>query len=360
MKNYKVGIIGATGMVGQRLLTLLEGHPWFSVEVLAASSKSAGKSFEEAVFGRWAMAKPIPEKIKCMKVYDAEKDAEFIASSVDFVFCAINMDKAATKALEEKYAKLECPVMSNNSANRGVFDVPMIIPEINPEHMEVVSAQKKRLGTKRGFISVKSNCSIQSYVPALHPLMKFGVKNVLTCTYQAISGAGKNFERWPEMVDNLIPYIGGEEEKSENEPLKIWGKIEDGKIISASSPAITTQCLRVPVSDGHTAAVFVSFDKKPTIDEIKKAWAEYRGEPQILELPSAPKQFLTYFEEPDRPQAKLDRDLENGMGISIGRLRADSQYDYKFVSLSHNTIRGAAGGNILMAELYAAKGYFDR
>ncbi len=360
MKNYNIGVIGATGMVGQRLITLLEGHPWFNVKVVAASGKSAGKSYEEAVAGRWAMKAPVPEKVKKLIVLDADKDAEKIAAEVDFVFCAINMDKAATKALEEKYAKLECPVMSNNSANRGIEDVPMIIPEINPEHMEVVSAQKERLGTKRGFISVKSNCSIQSYVPALHPLMKFGITKVLACTYQAISGAGKNFERWPEIVDNLIPYIGGEEEKSENEPLKIWGKFEDGKIINASSPAITTQCLRVPVSDGHTAAVFVSFEKKPTIEEIKELWKEYKGEPQLLELPSAPKQFLTYFEEPDHPQAKFDRDLENGMGISIGRLREDSQYDYKFVSLSHNTIRGAAGGNILMAELYAAKGYFDR
>ena len=359
MKNYKVGIIGATGMVGQRLITLLANHPWFNIEVLAASEKSAGKVYKEAVSDRWAMKTEIPESVKEMIVLDAEKDAEGIASVVDFVFCAVNMDKAKTKELEEKYAKLECPVMSNNSANRGVSDVPMIIPEINPEHMEVVAAQKQRLGTKRGFISVKSNCSIQSYVPALHPLMKFGITKVLACTYQAISGAGKNFERWPEMVDNLIPYIRGEEEKSENEPLKIWGKVENGKIINAVSPAITTQCLRVPVSDGHTAAVFVSFENKPSIEEIKKCWAEYSGEPQLLKLPSAPEHFLTYFEEPDRPQAKLDRDLEKGMGVSIGRLRSDSQYDYKFVSLSHNTLRGAAGGNVLMAELYAAKGYFD-
>ena len=359
MKNYKVGVIGATGMVGQRLITLLSEHPWFNIEVLAASGKSAGKTYENAVAGRWAMKSPIPESIKNMTVLDAEKDAEGIASVVDFVFCAVNMDKAATKALEEKYAKLECPVMSNNSANRKEPDVPMIIPEINPNHIKVIEAQKQRLGTKRGFISVKSNCSIQSYVPALHPLMKFGITKVLACTYQAISGAGKNFERWPEMVDNLIPYIGGEEEKSEQEPLKIWGKIEDGKIINASSPAITTQCLRVPVSDGHTAAVFVSFENKPSEEEIKALWKEYKGEPQMLGLPSAPEHFLTYFEEPDRPQAKLDRNLEKGMGVSIGRLRPDSQYDYKFVSLSHNTLRGAAGGNVLMAELYAAKGYFD-
>ena len=359
MKNYKVGIIGATGMVGQRLITLLANHPWFKIEVLAASGRSAGKTYEEAVSGRWAMKTEIPESVKGITVLDAEKDAEGIASFVDFVFCAVNMDKAKTKELEEKYAKLECPVMSNNSANRGVSDVPMIIPEINPEHMTVVENQKQRLGTKRGFISVKSNCSIQSYVPALHPLMKFGITKVLACTYQAISGAGKNFERWPEMVDNLIPYIGGEEEKSEKEPLKIWGKVENGEIINAVSPAITTQCLRVPVSDGHTAAVFVSFENKPSIEEIKKCWAEYSGEPQLLKLPSAPEHFLTYFEEPDRPQAKLDRDLEKGMGVSIGRLREDNQYDYKFVSLSHNTLRGAAGGNVLMAELYASKGYFD-
>ena len=359
MKNYKVGIIGATGMVGQRLITLLANHPWFKIEVLAASGRSAGKTYEEAVSGRWAMKTEIPESVKGITVLDAEKDAEGIASLVDFVFCAVNMDKAKTKELEEKYAKLECPVMSNNSANRGVSDVPMIIPEINPEHMTVVENQKQRLGTKRGFISVKSNCSIQSYVPALHPLMKFGITKVLACTYQAISGAGKNFERWPEMVDNLIPYIGGEEEKSEKEPLKIWGKVENGEIINAVSPAITTQCLRVSVSDGHTAAVFVSFENKPSIEEIKKCWAEYSGEPQLLKLPSAPEHFLTYFEEPDRPQAKLDRDLEKGMGVSIGRLREDNQYDYKFVSLSHNTLRGAAGGNVLMAELYASKGYFD-
>lgn len=359
MKNYKVGIIGATGMVGQRLIALLVNHPWFNIEVLAASSRSAGKTYCDAVSGRWAMDVAIPEKIKFMKVLDAEKDIEKITSSVDFVFCAVNMDKASTMALEEKYAKLECPVMSNNSANRGENDVPMIIPEINPEHMDIIPIQKKRLGTKRGFISVKSNCSIQSYVPALHPLMKFGIEKVLVCTYQAISGAGKTFERWPEMVDNIIPFISGEEEKSETEPLKIWGKIENGKIINAILPKITTQCIRVPVSDGHTAAVFVRFKEKPSIEEIKNLWSEYKGEPQLLKLPSAPEHFLTYFEEENRPQARLDRNLEKGMGISIGRLRCDSQYDYKFIGLSHNTLRGAAGGNILMAELYAAKGFFD-
>ena len=359
LKTYKVGVIGATGMVGQRLVTLLNGHPWFKISVLAASERSAGSTYEKAVFGRWAMHSPIPEEVKSMVVLDAEKDAERIAEKVDFVFCAINLDRESTMALEEKYARLECPVMSNNSANRNVSDVPMIIPEINPEHMEIVKFQRERLGTKRGFIAVKSNCSIQSYVPALHPLREFGLKKVLVCTHQAISGAGKNFARWPEMVDNVIPYISGEETKSELEPLKIWGKIYGKEIINADLPDITSQCLRVPVSDGHTAAVFVSFKQKPSIDEIIKRWAEFKGEPQLLKLPSAPVQLLKYFDEPDRPQAKLDRDFENGMGITIGRLREDSQYNYKFVSLSHNTIRGAAGGNILMAELFAAKGYFD-
>ena len=359
LKTYKVGIIGATGMVGQRLITLLSCHPWFKIAVLAASERSAGKTYEKAVFGRWAMHSPIPESVKNMVLFDADKDAEKIAETVDFVFCAINLDKEATKALEEKYAKLECPVMSNNSANRNVPDVPMIIPEINPEHAEIVKYQRERLGIKRGFIAAKSNCSIQSYVPALHPLREFGIEKVLVCTYQAISGAGKNFSRWPEMIDNVIPYINGEEVKSELEPLKIWGRIYGKEIINADMPNITSQCLRVPVSDGHTAAVFVKFKQKPNIDEIKKRWSEYKGEPQILGLPSAPKQFLKYFDEPDRPQAKLDRDFEQGMGVTIGRLREDSQYDYKFVCLSHNTIRGAAGGNILMAELFAAKGYFD-
>ncbi len=359
MKKYNVGIIGATGMVGQRFITLLAEHPWFDIKVLAASSRSAGKKYTEAVGSRWAMQLEIPELVKDMVIYDATADIEKIASQVDFVFCAVDMKKDEIRALEEAYAKAECPVVSNNSAHRHTKDVPMIVPEINPEHAEIIAAQRKRLGTKRGFVSVKSNCSLQSYVPALHPLMKFGVKNVLACTYQAISGAGKTFETWPEMVDNLIPYIGGEEEKSEIEPLKIWGKIQGDEIIDATTPAITTQCLRVPVSDGHTAAVFVSFDKKPTIDEIKAAWKEFKGVPQELELPSAPKQFLNYFEEDNRPQAKLDRNLEGGMAVSIGRLREDTQYDYKFVCLSHNTLRGAAGGAVLMAELLAAKGYFD-
>ncbi|MDY3257026.1 MAG: aspartate-semialdehyde dehydrogenase [Ruminococcus callidus] len=359
MKQYSVGIIGATGMVGQRFATLLENHPWFNVKVLAASARSAGKTYEQAVGSRWLMATPMPESMKDMVIMDAEADMEKIASSVDFVFCAVNMKKEDIKVLEEKYAKLECPVVSNNSAHRFTDDVPMVVPEVNPQHIEIIESQRKRLGTKRGFIAVKSNCSIQSYVPALSPLRKFGITKVLACTYQAISGAGKNFETWPEMVDNLIPYIGGEEEKSEQEPLKVWGEIKDGKIVKADSPCITTQCLRVPVSDGHTAAVFVSFENKPLKEEIIKIWNEFKGVPQELELPSAPKQFIHYFTEDDRPQAKLDRGLEGGMAVSAGRLREDTQYDYKFVSLSHNTLRGAAGGGVLLAELLAAKGYFD-
>ena len=359
MKSYNVGIIGGTGMVGQRFATLLENHPWFHVKVIAASSRSAGQRYEDAVKGRWAMSVPIPENMKNLIVMDAGKDIEKIASMVDFVFCAVDMKKDEIKKLEEAYAKAECPVVSNNSAHRGTPDVPMVVPEINPEHIEVIEAQRKRLGTKRGFIAVKSNCSIQSYVPALSPLRDFEITKVLACTYQAISGAGKTFETWPEMVDNLIPYIGGEEEKSEQEPLKVWGKVVDGKIVNAVSPQITTQCLRVPVSDGHMAAVFASFEKKPSLEEIKKRWKEYKGVPQELNLPSAPKQFLHYFEEDNMPQTKLHRNLENGMAVSIGRLRPDSQYDIKFVCLSHNTLRGAAGGAVLMAELLAAKGYMD-
>lgn len=360
MKTYNVGIIGATGMVGQRFATLLENHPWFNVKLLAASSRSAGKTYEEAVSAKWAMTKPIPEAMKDLVVLDAEKDIDKIAGEVDFVFCAVDMPKDQIRALEEAYAKAECPVISNNSAHRHTPDVPMIVPEINPEHAEIIHAQRKRLGTKRGFVAVKSNCSLQSYVPALHPLMEqFKVTKALACTYQAISGAGKTFKTWPEMVDNVIPFIGGEEEKSEIEPLKIWGKIEGDQIVDATAPSITTQCLRVPVQDGHTAAVFVSFEKKPSIDEIKRAWAEFKGEPQDLNLPSAPKQFLHYFEEDNRPQAKLDRELEGGMAVSMGRLREDSQYDYKFVCLSHNTLRGAAGGAVLMAELLTAKGFMD-
>ncbi|HAJ96471.1 MAG TPA: aspartate-semialdehyde dehydrogenase [Ruminococcus sp.] len=359
MKQYRVGILGATGMVGQRFATLLAEHPWFDVKVLAASPRSAGKTYEEAAGAKWAMTVPIPEKLKNMIVRDLNADMESIVKDVDFVFCAVDMKKDEIKALEERYAKAECPVISNNSAHRFTPDVPMVVPELNPEHIEIIETQRKRLGTKKGFIAVKSNCSIQSYVPALHPLRKYGLKNVLACTYQAISGAGKTFETWPEMVDNLIPFIGGEEEKSEQEPLKVWGTIENGEIVKATTPNITTQCLRVPVSNGHTAAVFVSFEQKPTKEEILKAWKEFKGVPQELELPSAPKQFIHYFEEDNRPQAKLDRNLEGGMAVSVGRLREDTQYDYKFVCLSHNTLRGAAGGGVLLAELLAAKGYFD-
>ena len=359
MKRYQVGIIGGTGMVGQRFVTLLENHPWFQLTAIAASARSAGKSYWEAVCDRWALDIPCPEAAKSLTVLDAEADAVKLAGMVDFCFCAVDMPKDAIRALEETYAKLECPIVSNNSAHRWTEDVPMVVPEINAEHLAVIEAQRKRLGTKRGFIAVKSNCSLQSYVPALHPLMKYGLARALVCTYQAISGAGKTFQRWPEMVDNCIPYIGGEEEKSEQEPLKLWGRIEGDKIVSAESPRFTAQCLRVPVSDGHMGAVFVRFENKPSKEEILQAWKEFHGPAQDLELPSAPKQFLHYFEENDRPQPKLDRMLENGMAVSIGRLREDNQYDYKFVCLSHNTLRGAAGGAVLLAELLAAKGYFD-
>lgn len=359
MKKYNVGIIGATGMVGQRFSLLLADHPWFNVTALAASANSAGKTYEEAIGNRWAMKAPIPESLKKMPVYDAEGDIEKIVAAVDFVFCAVNMKKDEIKALEENYAKHECPVISNNSAHRFTPDVPMIIPEINADHAEIIPSQRKRLGTKRGFIAVKSNCSLQSYVPALYPLDKFGIEKCLVCTYQAISGAGKTFERWPEMIDNVIPYIGGEEEKSEKEPLKIWGKIENGQIVPADSPKFTAQCLRVPVSDGHMAAVFVSFKNKPSKEEIIDIWNNYSGEPQKLELPHAPKQFIHYCTEDDMPQTKISRELEGGMAISAGRLREDSQYDYKFVCVSHNTLRGAAGGAVLLAELLCAKGYMD-
>lgn len=357
--KLRVGILGGTGMVGQRFITLLENHPWFEVVLVAASGRSAGKLYEDAVEGRWKMQTPMPEFVKKMTVYDMDKDFDEIVSKVDFVFCAVNMPKDQIKAIEERYAKAEVPVVSNNSANRWTPDVPMVVPEINPEHLEVIKYQRERLGTKRGFICVKPNCSIQSYTPALNALKEFGPKLVVATTYQAISGAGKTFEQWPEMVENIIPYIGGEEEKSEKEPLKIWGHIEGDVIVDATAPAITTQCLRVPVSDGHTAAVFVSFENKPSKEEILQAWKDFSGVPQELQLPSAPKQFLNYFTEDDRPQAKLDRNLEGGMAVSIGRLREDSQYDYKFVCLSHNTLRGAAGGAVLLAELLAAKGYFD-
>ena len=361
MEKYKIGVIGATGMVGQRFVSLMENHPWFKLTVVAASSRSAGKTYEEAVGARWMMPTPMPEEAKKLIVKAAETDVAEIAACVDFVFSAVDMKKDEIQALEEAYAKAECPVISNNSAHRWTPDVPMVVPEINPEHIEVIVGQRKRLGTKRGFIAVKSNCSLQSYVPALSPLKeKFGLERVLACTYQAISGASKTFETWPEMVDNVIPYIGGEEEKSEQEPLKIWGKVDGDVIKPATAPSITAQCIRVASSDGHMAAVFASFKTKPSIDEIKEIWKNFSGRAQELKLPSAPKQFLHYFEEDNRPQTKLDRMLENGMAVSIGRLREDTQYDYKFVCLSHNTLRGAAGGAVLLAELLCAEGYIPK
>ncbi|MDD5924409.1 MAG: aspartate-semialdehyde dehydrogenase [Clostridia bacterium] len=358
MKKYNVGIIGATGMVGQRFITLLSNHPWFTITALAASGRSAGKKYFEAVDGRWKMNTDIPQNVHDMTVLDAN-DIDSVASKVDFVFCAVDMPKDQIRALEEAYAKAECPVISNNSAHRMTSDVPMIVPEINADHAKIIPAQRERLGTKKGFIAVKSNCSLQSYVPAIHPLMDLGVTKILACTYQAISGAGKTFETWPEMVDNIIPYIGGEEEKSEKEPLKIWGKIDGNKIVDADDIMITSQCLRVPVSDGHTAAVFVSFKEKVSIDDLKARMINYKGRAQELNLPSAPKQFIYYFEENDRPQIKSERNLENGMAISVGRLREDTQYDVKFICMSHNTLRGAAGGAVLMAELLCAEGYID-
>ena len=360
MKRYQVGIIGGTGMVGQRFVTLLENHPWFQLTAIAASARSAGKSYWEAVCDRWALDIPCPEAAKSLMVLDAEADAEKLAGMVDFCFCAVDMPKDAIRALEETYAKLECPIVSNNSAHRWTEDVPMVVPEINAEHLVVIEAQRKRLGTKRGFIAVKSNCSLQSYVPALHPLMKYGLERALVCTYQAISGAGKTFQRWPEMVDNCIPYIGGEEEKSEQEPLKLWGRIEGDHIEPATVPVISAQCLRVACSDGHMAAASVKFKNKPSKEVMIERWNNFKGRAQELKLPSAPEHYLTYCEEDNRPQTKLDRMTENGMGVTIGRLREDTIFDYKFVSLSHNTLRGAAGGAVLMAELLCAEGYMDR
>ena len=359
MKEYRVGIIGGTGMVGQRFVTLMEGHPWFRLTAIAASGRSAGKTYEEAVANRWAMDAPIPQEARDLVVLDAQADAEKLAGTVDFAFCAVDMNKEKIKALEERYAKLECPVVSNNSAHRWTEDVPMVVPELNADHLRLIETQRRRLGTKRGFVAVKSNCSLQSYVPALHPLRKYGLEKALVCTYQAISGAGKTFERWPEMVDNCIPYIGGEEEKSEREPMKLWGSVEDGKLTLAQGPSITAQCFRVACQDGHMAACFMKFKDgcKPTEAQIKADWAGFSGRAQELKLPSAPKQFLHYFEESDRPQTRLDRMVENGMAVSIGRLRPDTQYDYKFVCLSHNTLRGAAGGAVLLAELLCAEGY---
>ena len=355
-KKLRVGILGATGMVGQRFISLLENHPWFEVVTVAASPRSAGKTYEEAVGGRWKMQTPMPEGVKNLVVANVN-EIEKVASGVDFVFSAVDMTKEEIRAIEDAYAKTETPVGSNNSAHRWTRDVPMVIPEINPEHFEVIEAQKKRLGTNRGFVAVKPNCSIQSYAPVLTAWKEFEPVEVVATTYQAISGAGKTFQDWPEMVENIIPFIGGEEEKSEQEPLRIWGKVVDGKIEKAEGPVITTQCIRVPVLNGHTAAVFVKFAKKPSKEQLIEKLVNFKGLPQELELPSAPKQFIQYMEEDNRPQVKLDVDFENGMGISVGRLREDTVYDYKFVGLSHNTVRGAAGGAVLCAETLVAKGY---
>jgi len=358
MHALRVGIIGATGMVGQRFVGLLAQHPWFQVKVLAASANSADKRYQDAVEGRWAMPFAMPDYAKDMVLMDAAQITQ-ISGLVDFVFCAVALDKTKTRALEEAYAKAEIPVVSNNSACRQISDVPMIIPEINADHAQVIAAQRRRLGIQRGFIAVKPNCSIQSYVPALTPLMSYGLKAVSVCTYQAVSGAGRTLETWPEMMDNVIPFISGEEEKSEQEPLKIWGRLTAGgdRIEAASAPLISAQCLRVPVQDGHMAAVSVSFDTKPSRQEILSAWQNYQTLPQQLDLPSAPTPFLTYFEQDDRPQTRLDRDIGSGMGIAIGRLREDSLFDYRFVCLSHNTLRGAAGGGVLTAELLYRQGY---
>ena len=356
MNKYRVGIVGATGMVGQRFITLLQDHPWFKITALAASAASAGKTYGEAVADRWAFSWDIPSNVIGMTLIDAE-DIDAMAEKVDFVFCAVNMKKDEIRALEEAYAKHEIPVVSNNSACRGIADVPMVVPEINAAHLEVIEAQRRRLGTERGFIAVKPNCSIQSYVPAITPLLDFGPEKISVCTYQAISGAGKTFKTWPEMVDNVIPYIGGEDEKSEQEPLKLWGHVENGVIVNATEPVISAQCLRVPVADGHMAAVSVTFREKPTMEQIIERWRNYEPEAQRLELPSAPRPFLQYFEDPSRPQTRLDRDFQNGFGVSIGRLRPDCIFDYKFVCLSHNTVRGAAGGAMLTAELLCRKGY---
>lgn len=357
-KKLKVGVLGATGMVGQRFISLLENHPWFEVVTVAASPRSAGKTYEEAVGGRWKMSTPMPESVKQMVVMNVN-EVEKVAAGVDFVFSAVDMTKDEIKAIEEAYARTETPVVSNNSAHRWTPDVPMVVPEINPEHFEVIRYQRERLGTKRGFIAVKPNCSIQSYAPVLTAWKEFEPYEVVATTYQAISGAGKTFKDWPEMVENIIPYIGGEEEKSEQEPLRLWGKVEDGRIVKAESPVITCQCIRVPVLDGHTAAVFVKFRKKPTKEQLIEKLVNFKGLPQELDLPSAPKQFIQYLEEDNRPQVSLDVNFERGMGISVGRLREDTVYDFKFVGLSHNTLRGAAGGALLCAELLTAKGYIQ-
>ncbi len=355
-EKLRVGILGATGMVGQRFISLLENHPWFEVVTVAASPRSAGKTYEEAVGGRWKMTTPMPESVKNLVVLNVN-EVEKVASTVDFVFSAVDMSKEEIRAIEEAYAKTETPVVSNNSAHRWTPDVPMVVPEINPEHFDVIASQKERLGTSRGFIAVKPNCSIQSYAPCLAAWKEFGPKELVVTTYQAISGAGKTFKDWPEMVENIIPYIGGEEEKSEQEPLRVLGRVENGQIVKAGFPKITCQCIRVPVLNGHTAAVFINFEKKPTKEQLIDALKNFKGFPQEEALPSAPKQFIRYLEEDNRPQVKLDVDYENGMGVSVGRLREDSMFDYKFVGLSHNTIRGAAGGAVLCAETLTAKGY---
>jgi len=355
-EKLKVGIVGATGMVGQRFVLLLENHPWFEVSLLIASSRSKGKTYEEAINNRWALDQAMPDYVKKMVIVDAE-NIEKIKQEVDFLFCAVDMKKDEIKALEERYAKAEIPVVSNNSAHRFTPDVPMIMPEANYGHIKIIEKQRERLGTKRGFIAVKPNCSIQSYVMALSPLKKYGIKEMVVSTYQAISGAGKTFETWPEMIDNVIPFISGEEEKSEKEPLKIWGEIDGSRIKIAEKPVITTQCIRVPVSNGHLSTVFVNFDNKPEKEDIIKIWDEYVSYPQELELPSAPKKPIKYFREDNRPQTKIDRNYENGMGITTGRLREDTLFDYKFVCLSHNTLRGAAGGAVLTAELLTKEGY---
>jgi aspartate-semialdehyde dehydrogenase len=357
-RKLKVGIVGATGMVGQRFITWLAEHSWFEVTAVAASTRSAGKSYSEAVDGRWAMPKPVPERIGTLVVQDASQ-VEKVSRTVDFIFCAVDMPKEQIRDLEERYARTETPVVSNNSAHRWTADVPMVIPEINPEHLGVIESQRRRLGLSRGFIVVKPNCSIQSYVPALHPLKSFKPEKIFVCTYQAISGAGKTFASWPEMQDNVIPYIGGEEEKSEREPLKVWGSLSDGEISVADGPAITSQCIRVAASDGHLAAVFVAFQKKPSKEGILELWSSFKPRPQQLKLPSAPQPFLKYFEENNRPQTRLDREYENGMGVTIGRLREDLILDWRFVCLSHNTLRGAAGGGVLTAELLKADGYLQ-
>jgi aspartate-semialdehyde dehydrogenase len=354
--KLKVGVLGATGMVGQRFVSLLAEHPWFEVSAVAASPSSAGKKYKDAVSGRWTLESAIPGAVADQVVGNAS-DVQRVADQCDFVVCAVDMDKAATAKLEEDYARAETPLVSNNSAHRWTPDVPMMLPEINADHAAIIESQRKRLGTKRGFIAVKPNCSIQSYVPAIHPLKAFGPSKIAVCTYQAISGAGKTFQSWPEMVDNVIPFIKGEEEKSEKEPLKIWGTIQGGEIVKASAPVITAQCIRVPVSDGHMAAVFVAFEKKPSRDQILSAWKEFSGKPQKQKLPSAPSPFLHYFEDDTRPQTKLDRDAGNGQAVSIGRLREDSIFDWRFVALSHNTVRGAAGGAVLTAELLRSDGY---